>query len=464
MQFKPAICYKMAHVTHTEREERGFVSFYEAKARVWRFYASHLYDMCYVSQSSQPKISVEAVVKRCEKKTVNCESEFYVTAKNSNVGSQLMLWKMTVPSMKMLQWDSLKSCTQSAEPRYKPKAYSVFCLARPTTLVGMKVLPQNRDIVVLQSTQKEIELFNCSKMRESNADLSCRRIPDCSLIGLPSAGRGLMSFNRLRPCQLLASDVDGNICIWTIRNREEARSVVTAETTILASQTMGVRDLSWHPLHISLFATVGDSRKLCIWDMRSLGEHKPALVEEVHDATATCIAFNRFNEVLINTASEDKTIKVWDLRCMKKPFYAIRTLTGEINKMKYSNYMESVFATSSNESVFIWDLSQIKLTDDSSPVEHEPLFVHGGHMGKVTDFSWLFCDRHYPLSMCSISEDGPIHMWQLNSYAFLPARKVDRTDAVQQFKPVKEVQSSSAASGVKRSKAAKLQRNAAASK
>ncbi|KAL1246309.1 Histone-binding protein [Trichinella spiralis] len=201
-------------------------------------------------------------------------------------------------------------------------------------------------------------------MRESNADLSCRRIPDCSLIGLPSAGRGLMSFNRLRPCQLLASDVDGNICIWTIRNREEARSVVTAETTILASQTMG------------------DSRKLCIWDMRSLGEHKPALVEEVHDATATCIAFNRFNEVLINTASEDKTIKVWDLRCMKKPFYAIRTLTGEINKMKYSNYMESVFATSSNESVFIWDLSQIKLTDDSSPVEHEPLFVHGGHMGK----------------------------------------------------------------------------------
>ncbi|KRZ89628.1 putative histone-binding protein rbbD [Trichinella sp. T8] len=397
MQFKPAICYKMAHVTHTEREERGFVSFYEAKARVWRFYASHLYDMCYVSQSSQPKISVEAVVKRCEKKTVNCESEFYVTAKSSNAGSQLMLWKMIVPSMKMLQWDSLKSCTQSAEPRYKPKAYSVFCLERPTTLVGMKVLPQNRDIVVLQSTQKEIELFNCSKMRENNADLSCRRIPDCSLIGLPSAGRGLMSFNRLRPCQLLASDVDGNICIWTIRNREEARSVVTAETTILASQTMGVRDLSWHPLHISLFATVGESRKLCIWDMRSLGEHKPALVEEVHDATATCISFNRFNEVLINTASEDK-------------------------------------------------------------------FVHGGHMGKVTDFSWLFCDRHYPLSMCSISEDGPIHMWQLNSYAFLPARKVDRTDAVKQFKPVKEVQSSSAASGVKRSKAAKLQRSAAASK
>ncbi|KAL1227691.1 Histone-binding protein [Trichinella pseudospiralis] len=436
----------MAHVMNTEREERGPVSFYEAKARIWRFYASHLYDMCYVSQSSQPKISIEALVKRCEKKTVNCESEFYVTAKNSNGGSQLMLWKMTVPSMKMLQWDSLKK--------------------RATTLVGMKVLPQNRDIVALQSTQKKIELFNCSKMRENNADLSCRRLPDCGLIGLPSAGKGLMSFNRLRPCQLLASDVGGNICIWTIRNQEEARSVVTAETTILASQTMGVRDLSWHPLHISLFATVGDSRKLCLWDMRSLGDHKPALVEEVHDAAATCIAFNRFNEVLINTASEDKTIKVWDLRCMKKPFYAIRTSTSEINKMKYSNYMESVFATSCNESVFIWDLSQIKLTDDSSPVEHEPLFVHGGHMGKVTDFSWLFCDRHYPLSMCSISEDGPIQMWQLNSYAFLPARKVDRVDGLQQFKPLKEVQSSNAAAAaaVKRSKATKLQRNAAASK
>ncbi|KRY80522.1 hypothetical protein T4D_792 [Trichinella pseudospiralis] len=45
MQFNPAFCYKTANVTNTQRVERGLILFYEAKARFWRFYASHLYDM-----------------------------------------------------------------------------------------------------------------------------------------------------------------------------------------------------------------------------------------------------------------------------------------------------------------------------------------------------------------------------------------------------------------------------------
>ncbi|KRY81137.1 hypothetical protein T4D_12040 [Trichinella pseudospiralis] len=94
-------------------------------------------------------------------------------------------------------------------------------------------------------------------------------------------------------------------------------NVVTADTTILASQTMAVQDLSCHPLHILQKAMLVN--EICaFW----------VAINQMHDTEAMCIAFNCFNEDLINTTSKNKH---W--RCPKKLFYAMKTSTNEINKL-----------------------------------------------------------------------------------------------------------------------------------
>lgn len=62
-------------------------------------------------------------------------------------------------------------------------------------------------------------------------------------------------------------------------------------------------------LHDSIFGSVGDDRKLMLWDTRSNSTGKPTLEVDAHSAEVNCLAFNPYSEFVLATGSADKVCR-----------------------------------------------------------------------------------------------------------------------------------------------------------
>ena len=80
-----------------------------------------------------------------------------------------------------------------------------------------------------------------------------------------------------------------------------------------------VEDISWHCHHSHMFASVGDDRKMNIWDTRT---HELAReVKEAHDDDVNAVDFSPFNEYLLATGGKDRVCKLWDMRNLSQSLY-----------------------------------------------------------------------------------------------------------------------------------------------
>ncbi|CAF1561102.1 unnamed protein product, partial [Rotaria sordida] len=82
-----------------------------------------------------------------------------------------------------------------------------------------------------------------------------------------------------------------------------------------------------------------------------------------------------------------------------------------------NNYVKASYIidahSDSDRRLHIWDLSRINQPQTSSEVEDGPpeqLFIHGGHVAKISDFSW---NSNKPFVICSVSEDNMAQVWQI---------------------------------------------------
>ncbi|RLO02695.1 hypothetical protein DYB28_015895, partial [Aphanomyces astaci] len=67
-----------------------------------------------------------------------------------------------------------------------------------------------------------------------------------------------------------------------------------------------IGDVAWHMHHQKLFGSVGDDKKLLIWDMRLKSFDKPLTSVNAHDAPVNSLSFSPFSEYLLATGSSDK--------------------------------------------------------------------------------------------------------------------------------------------------------------
>jgi WD40 repeat protein len=182
--------------------------------------------------------------------------------------------------------------------------------------------------------------------------------------------------------------------------------------SILNSHTSIVEDISWSEFYTNALASVGDDRKIIIWDLRQSG---PSHVIEAHIHEINSVDFNKHDEYLLATASNDKTVAVWDMRNMGKKVINLEYHQDSVHKVAWAPFSMSILASvGSDKKVVLWDLGRVK----SEPVDDLPpevLFTHNGHTGRVSDFSWNSFD-HFLMS--SVSEDNMLHVWQLSHTLF----------------------------------------------
>lgn len=166
-------------------------------------------------------------------------------------------------------------------------------------------MPQNQCIIATKTPSSDVLIFDYTK-HPSKPDPSGECTPELRLKGHTKEGYGL-SWNPNVNGHLLSASDDHTICLWNINSAPTAGARTLDALTIFKGHTAVVEDVAWHLLHDAIFGSVGDDKKLMLWDTRAAANAtKPSQIIEAHSAEVNCLSFNPYSEYILATGSADK--------------------------------------------------------------------------------------------------------------------------------------------------------------
>lgn len=130
-----------------------------------------------------------------------------------------------------------------------------------------------------------------------------------------------------------------------------------------------MNDVQYHPISKSFIGSVSDDLTLQIVDVRNSESDKAALVARGgHLDAINALAFNPNSEVLVATASADKTIGIWDLRNVKEKVHTLEGHNDAVTSLSWHPTEAGILGSGSyDRRIIFWDLSRIgeeQLPDD----------------------------------------------------------------------------------------------------
>jgi WD40 repeat protein len=283
-------------------------------------------------------------------------------------------------------------------------------------------------VVATKSPSADVLVFDVSKHPSVPSDSKC--VPEFRCTGHTTEGYGL-SWSPLKEWHLLSGSDDHQVCFWDLREAASSGSkgtVSVAATSIRKGHTDVVEDVQWHNHNEHLFGSVGDDKQLLIWDLRQAPDATSSKVVDAHSADINCLSFSKFDPFLLATGSSDSTVKLWDMRNMKDALHVLEGHQQDVYQLNWAPFNETILAScGADRRVLVWDISRIgeeQSAEDKEDGPPELLFVHGGHTSKVSDFSW---NEHDDWTVCSVSEDNILQIWQMgeNIYNDEDAEDVD---------------------------------------
>ncbi|KAJ3274352.1 Histone-binding protein rbbp4 [Borealophlyctis nickersoniae] len=269
-----------------------------------------------------------------------------------------------------------------------------------------RYMPSNSDIIATRTASGPVFVFDRSRHPMMPSNNLCT--PELKLTGHEGEGYG-MSWHPKREGILLTGAEDKLVCEWNIEGLTKRKTM--GPKNKYAAHTALVGDVQWSHLQDAIFASVGDDRRLLIWDTRTTA---PPQSVDAHSAEINCVVFSPFNEHLLATGSGDKTVALWDMRNLQQRVHSFESHQGDIVQLEWSPHHETILASASTDRrLNVWDLSRIGEEQSPEDMEDGPpelLFVHGGHTNKVPDFSW---NPNEPWVICSVAEDNVCQVWQM---------------------------------------------------
>ncbi|KAL7425057.1 Histone acetyltransferase type B subunit 2 [Cryptotrichosporon argae] len=281
-----------------------------------------------------------------------------------------------------------------------------------------RYMPQNPNLIATKTVDGPVLVFDRTK-HESKAAVRGECKPDIRLIGQEREGYGL-SWHSNKEGYILSASEDTTVAYWDVAaNYKKGTTGVDKGATGVdpvrkfTGHTAYVGDVDWHPVHDYMFASVGDDRKLMIWDTRSASQSKASNEVVAHDAEINTVAFAPSSETLLLTGSSDKTIGLWDIRKLSTKLHSFESHTDDVLQVSWHPDSPVHFASAgADRRVHIWNLDTIgaeQTPDDAEDGPPELMFVHGGHTAKVNDISW---NPNSKWTIATTAEDNVLQVWE----------------------------------------------------
>ncbi|KAK1869447.1 hypothetical protein I4F81_011923 [Pyropia yezoensis] len=284
-----------------------------------------------------------------------------------------------------------------------------------------RYMPQNAFLVATKTVSSDVLLFDTSK-HPSKPPADGRAAPQARLSGHTKEGYGL-SWSLQQPGALASAADDGLVVTWdvgangsaTVGGGRGGRPAKLNPTATYAAHDGVVEDVAWHNHHAHLLASVGDDRRLLVWDTRSPSRAPaPSSRSGAHKAEINSVAFNPFSEFVLATGSADHSVALWDLRSMRAKVHSCDWHTDEVLTVAWSPFHEAVLASAgADRRVNVWNLACIGEEQEKEDAEDGPpelMFIHGGHTGKLSDLAWSGTDAWL---LASVAEDNMVQTWSV---------------------------------------------------
>lgn len=267
-----------------------------------------------------------------------------------------------------------------------------------------RYMPTNENIIATKSPTGVVLIYDINEQPHNNSSNTSAKL---ILKGHSKDGYGL-AWNKE---SLLASGSDDNlICVWDLNGQQSGKEIEPMHTFEAHSAVVG--DVAWHSKFTSIFASVSDDQMLFLWDART---KKPVKAYRAHTGEINSVDFHPESENLLITGSSDKTCVIWDIRNFSRRLHSFDH-KDEVFQVKFSPQMPNLIATTgTNYKINIWDLNKVGEEQNAVDAEDGPPeleFIHSGHTGKVSEFSW---NPNKKWTLSSVAEDNIVQVWQVVS-------------------------------------------------
>ncbi|ORY71290.1 WD40-repeat-containing domain protein [Pseudomassariella vexata] len=280
----------------------------------------------------------------------------------------------------------------------------------PSEVNKARYCPQNPDLIATLAVDGRILIFDRTK---HSVNPNGKVEPQIELVGHDREGFGL-SWNPHVEGSLASGSEDKTVCLWDLKSLEGGRTVLNPYRRY-THHTNIVNDVQYHPISKNFIGSVSDDLTLQILDVRQDVFSQASLVaKHGHSDAINALAFNPSTEVIVATASADKTIGIWDLRNVKEKVHTLEGHQDAVTSIAWHPHEAGILGSASYDRRMIyWDLSRVG--DEQQPEDQEDgppelLFMHGGHTNHLTEFSWNLND---PWLVSSAAEDNVLQVWKV---------------------------------------------------
>jgi histone-binding protein RBBP4 len=390
--------------------------------KIWKKNTPFLYDLCITKALEWPSLTCQWLPFKREKTANDYSVEKLILGTHTSDGEQnhLMIAEARIPNDNA-QVDATKYAESEEAGGFGAGPHGKVEIIQRINHEGevnrARYMPQNPFIIATKTIQSDLFIFDTSRHPlKPPADGKCS--PQLRLRGHKKEGYGL-SWSTREQGKLVSGAEDKLICTWDIQDPTVKAGGYLDPNGIYEGHTDVVEDVAWHNHHSNIFGSVGDDRKLLIWDTRDRDRKRPLHNIDAHKGEIHCLAFNPYSEFVLATGSADRTVALWDLRNLAVKLHSFENHADEIIQIAWSPFNEAILASASGDRrINVWNLGKIGEEQDPEDAEDGPpelMFIHGGHTNKVSDFSW---NPNEPWVISSVAEDNILQVWSMAEHIY----------------------------------------------
>lgn len=301
--------------------------------------------------------------------------------------------------------------------------------------------PSGSEKWVKSVKQEDVRSVDAKDLAKIQADLVAGRragrvfyeasMPDVALTGHKSKAEYALSCCS-ETMSVLSGGSDAQVLVWDVKGYESQGAQMDPVLRFKGHQA-NVEDCAFHPTEPNLCCSVGDDKKLMLWDRRH-GSDAVVKASNVHADDINCCAYNQVMPQYILTGGSDAKIKLLDVRKLsgntdvsRRKDSVLATLDqgdSSVLNIKWSPNDAHHFA-STNEShlLALWKVDNLgdetQTPEAAMQVSPEMMFKHAGHRGPVVDFDWSVDEERWLFTTVSDATDygaGTLQVWRISDF------------------------------------------------